>query len=69
MLFICTANSLETIPRPLLDRMEIIHLSGYFLDEKMNIAKKHLIPKVYVETGLKEVSCINYIFFILFDFC
>jgi len=54
VLFICTANSTDTIPRPLLDRMEVIHLSGYFLDEKVCIAKTHLIPKLLQDSGLKE---------------
>ena len=47
ILFIATANSLDTIPRPLIDRMEIIRLSGYIEKEKITIAKKYLIPKSF----------------------
>lgn len=52
VLFIATANDLNTIPRPLLDRMEIIELSGYITEEKIEIAKRHLIPKELKNTGL-----------------
>lgn len=54
VLFIATANSLDTIPAPLKDRMEIINISGYTQEEKTQIAKKYLIPKQIKENGLKE---------------
>lgn len=54
VLFILTANSLETIPNPLLDRAEIIQLSGYIDQEKLEIAKKYLIPKNLAKNGLKK---------------
>jgi ATP-dependent Lon protease len=50
--FIATANSLDTIPGPLLDRMEIIDLSGYTTSEKLHIARNHLIPKQWAEHGI-----------------
>ncbi|MBQ8989469.1 MAG: endopeptidase La [Prevotella sp.] len=52
VLFIATANNLSTIPRPLLDRMEIIEVSGYITEEKIEIAKRHLIPRELENTGL-----------------
>ena len=52
VLFICTANQLETIPSPLLDRMDVISLSGYTDDEKFGIARKYLVPKQVEAHGL-----------------
>ena len=54
VLFIATANNLGTIPKPLLDRMEIIEVSGYITEEKIEIAKRHLIPRELENTGLKS---------------
>jgi len=54
VMFIMTANSLDTIPRPLLDRMEIITLSSYTGEEKLNIATKYLLPKQIEKHGLKK---------------
>jgi len=54
VLFICTANLLDTIPRPLLDRMEIIKLAGYILEEKMQIAKRYIIPKQLKAHGISS---------------
>ncbi len=59
VLFITTANTLDTIPRPLLDRMDVIELSSYTRIEKMNIAKKHLVPKQLTATGLKNYVKFN----------
>ncbi|KAI0651283.1 ATP-dependent protease La [Trametes meyenii] len=52
VLFICTSNSLETISAPLLDRCEVVHLSGYTYDEKLHIARKFLLPKQLRANGL-----------------
>jgi len=52
ILFVTTANQLDTIPRPLLDRMEVINLAGYILDEKTEIARRYLIPRQLEEHGL-----------------
>lgn len=54
VLFIATANDLQTIPRPLLDRMEVIEISSYTQNEKEHIAREHLIPKQIKAHGLKE---------------
>jgi len=54
--FITTANTLDTIPRPLLDRMEVLELSGYSQDEKAQIAKRYLIPRQRREAGLSEAQ-------------
>ena len=60
VLFIATANDLNTIPRPLLDRMEIIEISGYITEEKQEIAKRHLIPKEKINTGLAAETKLSF---------
>ncbi len=54
--FVCTANSTDTIPEPLLNRMEVIRFSGYTEEEKFQIARKHLLPKTMKAMGLKSQS-------------
>ncbi len=56
VLFIATANNLNTIPAPLLDRMELIEVSGYITEEKVEIARKHLVPKELEANGLKKTD-------------
>ena len=56
VLFIATANNLDSIPDPLRDRLEIIELSGYTVNEKINIAQKHLIQKAIVDAGLENYN-------------
>lgn len=58
VMFLTTANTLDTIPRPLLDRMEVIQIPGYTEEEKLNIASRYLIPKQIKQHGLKEGSII-----------
>lgn len=52
VLFVCTANTVDTIPGPLLDRMEVMRLSGYIQAEKLEIAKRYLLPKSEKESGV-----------------
>ena len=54
VMFIATANNLQNIPQPLLDRMELIELSGYLTEEKIEIARKHLVPKQLDANGMKK---------------
>jgi ATP-dependent Lon protease len=56
--FLTTANTLDSIPRPLLDRMELLRLAGYSSEEKMAIARRYLIPRQLKETGLTAEDCV-----------
>lgn len=57
VVFITTANSLDTIPAPLLDRMEVVSLDGYTREEKFNIAKRHIVPREILSHGLTNKNC------------
>jgi len=57
VLFITTANTLDSVPRPLLDRMEVLRLAGYSLEEKIAIATRYLIPRQIEQSGLKPENC------------
>lgn len=59
VMFVATANDIQSIPRPLLDRMELVELSGYTTEEKVEIAKKHLVKKEKEATGLKRFTRLN----------
>ncbi|KAG8762292.1 ATP-dependent Lon protease pim1, partial [Ceratobasidium sp. 423] len=58
ILFVCTANNLDTIPAPLLDRMEVLEVSGYVSEEKTQIAERYLAPQAKEASGLKEVNVV-----------
>jgi ATP-dependent Lon protease len=57
VMFICTANMLDTIPGPLRDRMEVIQLPGYTAQEKLQIARRYLVPRQLAATGISEAQC------------
>ena len=60
VLFVCTANSLDTIPRPLLDRMEVIELTGYVAEDKIKIAEQYLVPSAKKTAGLQNANAVSY---------
>ena len=60
VMFIATANDTNTIPRPLLDRMELIEVSGYITEEKVEIGKRHLVPKKKIENGLDDIKNLKF---------
>ena len=60
VLFVTTANVMDTVPPPLRDRMEVIHLAGYTEDEKIRIAQKHLVPKQATEHGLAHETDVTF---------
>ena len=68
VLFVCTANVIETIPGPLLDRMEIIRLVGYISDEKMHIARDYLEPAARSGCGIKPEQVCMHIYWLSMPF-
>ena len=71
MLFICTANELDTIPEPLRDRMEVIEVSGYAAEEKFSIARQHIIPQVgqvTIHQRCRSATIFAIIFFLFISF-
>jgi ATP-dependent Lon protease len=70
VLFVTTANTTDTIPAPLLDRMELIELTSYTREEKFHIAKQHLIPKQIKKHGLKgtQIKINDDVIYMLIDF-
>ncbi len=56
--FVMTANTLDTIPQPLLDRMEVVRLAGYSEEEKLEIARRYQVPKQLKEAGLSAEACV-----------
>jgi Lon-like ATP-dependent protease len=58
VLFVCTANVLDTIPAPLLDRMEVLEVSGYVSAEKLSIADRYLSPQAKDASGLKDADVV-----------
>ena len=69
VLFITTANTLDTIPAPLLDRMDVIELGSYTREEKFHIAKEHLVPKQLKKHGIKpQVRFANDAIYSIIDF-
>lgn len=56
VMFIATANTLSTIPQPLIDRMEVIDISGYLAEEKMEIARRHLVPRIFKQLKISDSS-------------
>lgn len=66
VLFICTANVLDTIPEPLRDRMEMIDVSGYVAEEKVAIAQQYLVPQARKDAGLTEEQVSHRVWYKIF---